>query len=67
MAISIHAVIRGTAINNDGARKVGYLAPSVAGQADAIAEALAVADTEADRSRMLKRMGPAPRWAIRSK
>jgi acyl transferase domain-containing protein/thioesterase domain-containing protein len=44
----IHAVIRGTAINNDGARKVSYLAPSVAGQADAIAEALAVADTEAD-------------------
>ena len=44
----IHAVIRGTAINNDGARKVGYLAPSVAGQADVIAEALAVADAEAD-------------------
>ncbi|MHB8383560.1 MAG: type I polyketide synthase [Candidatus Binataceae bacterium] len=44
----IHAVIRGTAINNDGARKVGYLAPSVAGQSEAIAEALTVADTEAD-------------------
>jgi acyl transferase domain-containing protein len=44
----IHAVIRGTAINNDGARKVSYLAPSVAGQADAIAEALTVADVEAD-------------------
>jgi acyl transferase domain-containing protein len=43
----IHAVIRGTAINNDGARKVGYLAPSVAGQADAIAEALAVAGVAA--------------------
>lgn len=44
----IQAVIRGTAINNDGARKVSYLAPSVAGQADAIAEALTVADVEAD-------------------
>ena len=44
----IHAVIRGTAINNDGARKVSYLAPSVQGQADVIAEALGVADTEAD-------------------
>jgi acyl transferase domain-containing protein/thioesterase domain-containing protein len=44
----IRAVIRGTAINNDGARKVSYLAPSVAGQADAIAEALTVADVEAD-------------------
>jgi acyl transferase domain-containing protein/thioesterase domain-containing protein len=44
----IHAIIRGTAINNDGARKVSYLAPSVAGQADAIAEALTVADVNAD-------------------
>lgn len=38
----IHAVIRGSAINNDGAGKVGYLAPSVDGQAAVIAEALAV-------------------------
>ncbi|MFT5154056.1 MAG: acyl transferase domain-containing protein, partial [Planctomycetota bacterium] len=45
---SIYAVIRGSAINNDGAGKVGYLAPSVDGQAAAIAEALAVADVEAD-------------------
>jgi acyl transferase domain-containing protein len=29
----IHAVIRGTAVNNDGAKKVNYLAPSVDGQA----------------------------------
>lgn len=43
----IHAVIKGTAINNDGSRKVGYLAPSVDGQAAAIAEALAVADVPA--------------------
>ena len=40
----IYAVLRGTAVNNDGARKVGYLAPSVDGQAACIAEALAVAD-----------------------
>ncbi|PNU04329.1 type I polyketide synthase [Novosphingobium guangzhouense] len=38
----IHAVIRGSAINNDGAGKVGYLAPGVDGQAAVIAEALAV-------------------------
>ncbi|MGA2671641.1 MAG: SDR family NAD(P)-dependent oxidoreductase [Terracidiphilus sp.] len=37
---SIRAVILGSAINNDGARKVGYLAPSVEGQAEVIAEAL---------------------------
>ena len=40
----VYAVVRGTAINNDGARKVGYLAPSIDGQAACIAEALAVAD-----------------------
>ena len=43
----IDAVIRGTAINNDGAMKVGYTAPSVDGQAAVIAEALAVADVDA--------------------
>lgn len=44
----VYAVIKGTAINNDGSGKVGYLAPSVDGQAAAVAEALAVADIEAD-------------------
>lgn len=43
----IYAVVRGSAINNDGAGKVGYLAPSVDGQATAIAEALAVAGVDA--------------------
>ncbi|MBX3314106.1 MAG: SDR family NAD(P)-dependent oxidoreductase [Actinobacteria bacterium] len=42
----VYAVIRGTAVNNDGSRKVGYLAPSVDGQAECIAEAIAVADVE---------------------
>jgi acyl transferase domain-containing protein len=36
---TIHAVIKGSAINNDGARKVGYTAPSLHGQARAIADA----------------------------
>ncbi|HYY97495.1 MAG TPA: amino acid adenylation domain-containing protein, partial [Pyrinomonadaceae bacterium] len=35
----IHAVIKGSAVNNDGSAKVGYAAPSVEGQAEAIAEA----------------------------
>ncbi len=39
----IHALIRGSAVNNDGGRKLGYSAPSVDGQAHAITEALAVA------------------------
>jgi acyl transferase domain-containing protein len=36
----IHAVIKGSAINNDGALKVGYTAPSVLGQAKAVSAAL---------------------------
>ncbi len=43
----IHAVIRGSAVNNDGSRKVGYLAPSVSGQADVVAEAISVANVDA--------------------
>ncbi|WP_272860414.1 type I polyketide synthase [Paracoccus stylophorae] len=44
----IWAVLRGTAINNDGAAKAGYLAPSVEGQARAIAEAHGIAGVSAD-------------------
>ncbi|MDR3753233.1 MAG: SDR family NAD(P)-dependent oxidoreductase [Terracidiphilus sp.] len=43
----IRAVILGSAINNDGARKVGYLAPSVEGQAEVIREALGYAGVPA--------------------
>ena len=43
----IHAVIRGSAINNDGSMKMTYAAPAVAGQAEVIAEAHAVADVDA--------------------
>lgn len=43
---TIHAVIRGSAMNNDGARKTDYLAPSVQGQARVVGEALAVADVD---------------------
>ncbi len=32
----VYAVIKGSAINNDGGRKVGYTAPSVSGQAEVI-------------------------------
>ncbi len=44
----IVAVIRGTAINNDGAAKVGFTAPSVSGQSAVIAQALANADVPAE-------------------
>jgi phthiocerol/phenolphthiocerol synthesis type-I polyketide synthase E len=42
----IRCVILGSAINNDGASKVGYSAPSVAGQVEVIAEAHGVAETD---------------------
>nr|AEH26538.1 polyketide synthase [uncultured Acidobacteria bacterium C5] len=44
----IYAVIKGTAINNDGATKVGYMSPSGDGQASVAAEALAVAKVSAE-------------------
>ncbi|WP_326705311.1 polyketide synthase [Streptomyces cyaneofuscatus] len=37
---AIHAVILGSAINNDGAGKASYAAPSEAGQTEVVAEAL---------------------------
>jgi acyl transferase domain-containing protein/acyl carrier protein len=40
----IYAVIRGSAVNNDGSSKVGYTAPRLAGQARCIRSAHAVAD-----------------------
>ncbi len=43
---SIHAIIKGSAINNDGSDKVGFTAPAVDGQFEVISEALAVADVD---------------------
>lgn len=40
---TVHAVIKGSAVNNDGAVKVGFTAPSVSGQAAVVAAALASA------------------------
>ncbi|CAM2064444.1 Amino acid adenylation domain-containing protein [Sulfidibacter corallicola] len=37
---TVHAVIKGSAINNDGAQKVGYTAPSIQGQIDVVRRAL---------------------------
>jgi glutamate-1-semialdehyde aminotransferase/3-oxoacyl-(acyl-carrier-protein) synthase len=43
---TIRAVIRGSAVNNDGSAKVGFTAPSIQGQTAVIQEALAVADVD---------------------
>lgn len=45
---TIHAVIRGSAANNDGSDKVGFTAPSIGGQAAAIRAAQAMADVSAE-------------------
>jgi len=44
----IHAVIAGTAVNNDGGSSAGYTAPSADGQLAVIAEAHAIAGVPAD-------------------
>ena len=43
----ILALVKGSAINNDGSRKVSYLAPSVDGHADVVREALSVSGMSA--------------------
>ena len=45
---TVYAVIKGSAMNNDGNNKVGYTAPSVDGQAEVIAAAQEMADTPAE-------------------
>lgn len=42
----IFSVIRGYGINNDGSGKLGYVAPSVQGQAEAISLAISMADVD---------------------
>nr|AIE12107.1 putative NRPS/PKS hybrid synthase module E2C [uncultured bacterium] len=45
---TIHAILRGSAVNNDGCGKAGYTSPSVDGQADVVVEALANSGVEAE-------------------
>src|SRR5262249_30656768 len=56
----IWAVIRGSAMNNDGALKVGYTAPSVVGQSRVIADAMADAGVSAEDIDHTEAHGPAP-------
>jgi 3-oxoacyl-[acyl-carrier-protein] synthase II len=55
----IRAVIRGTAATNDGSAKVGFTAPSVGRQADAIAEAWSVAGLEPPAAQYMEMHGTA--------
>lgn len=53
----IHAVIKGCAINNDGARKVGYTAPGLDGQTEVIAMAQSLAEVEPETITYLEAHG----------
>jgi acyl transferase domain-containing protein len=55
----IHAVIKGAALNNDGAMKVGFGAPSVEGQAQVIAMAQAMAGVHPETIEMVEAHGTA--------
>ncbi|MDZ8135366.1 MAG: SDR family NAD(P)-dependent oxidoreductase [Nostoc sp. DedQUE04] len=55
----IHAVIKGSAINNDGASKVSYTAPSVDGQAKVIRAAQIMAEVEPETITYIEAHGTA--------
>lgn len=55
----IKAVIKGTAVNNDGSQKVGYTAPSVSGQAGVIAMAQEVAGVQPEEVTYVEAHGTA--------
>ena len=44
----IYAVVKGSAINNDGENKIGFTAPSIQGQAEVLTKAIAMAGIEAE-------------------
>ncbi|HST23140.1 MAG TPA: polyketide synthase, partial [Blastocatellia bacterium] len=56
---SIRAIIKGSAINNDGAMKAGFTAPSVTAQAVVIAEAQAMARADAETISYIEAHGTA--------
>ncbi|MEU0052604.1 beta-ketoacyl synthase N-terminal-like domain-containing protein [Streptomyces sp. NPDC006309] len=57
----VRAVIRGSAVNNDGRRKVGFSAPSAAGQTEVILAAQAQAMTDAGTIGLVEAHGTATR------
>lgn len=53
----IYAVVKGSAVNNDGGIKVGYMAPSSEGQASVVAEAIAMAGVSPETIGMVEAHG----------
>ena len=58
---NIIAIIRSTALNNDGNEKIGYSAPSEQGQSDVIVEALTAAGLSASQIKYVEAHGTATR------
>jgi len=56
---NIYAVIKGSAINNDGARKVGYTAPGIQGQMEVIRAAQSMAEVEPESITYIEAHGTA--------
>lgn len=54
---TVHALILGSAINNDGADRAGYTAPSRDGQVQVIAEALGIAEVPAQSIQLVEAHG----------
>jgi thioester reductase-like protein len=57
----VHALVLGSAVNNDGNRKVGFAAPSVEGQLDCVLTALDVAEVDPAEVRYLEAHGTGTR------
>ena len=56
---NIHAVLKGSAVNNDGHLKVSYMAPSVDGQAEVIAMAQHIAEVDPETISYIEAHGTA--------
>ena len=55
----IYAVIRGSAVNNDGSVRAGYTAPGLDGQVEVMVEALSHAGIEAETINYIEAHGTA--------
>ena len=53
----IHAIIKGSAVNNDGSDKVGYVAPGVSGQSRVIKDALEISGVSPDSIELVEAHG----------
>lgn len=56
---NIYAIVKGSFVNNDGTRKVGFTAPGVEGEAEAIKSAYVMADVEPESVSYIEAHGTA--------